>query len=75
MVSLQEMLLQTPDDQLLVLPTWPSDWDVDFVLHAPKSTIVSGRVVGGCLAALEIQPSSRWSDVKVMDPYVLPKKA
>ena len=34
MIGLQEMLMQTVGDQILLLPAWPKTWDVDFKLHA-----------------------------------------
>src|SRR5690606_23580707 len=40
MIGLQEMLMQTVDDKIYVLPAWPTDWDVDFKLHAPDNTTV-----------------------------------
>jgi hypothetical protein len=36
MIGLQEMLLQTNGDSLLLFPAWPKEWDVTFKLHAPK---------------------------------------
>jgi|GEM_PF-2627680 len=35
MIGLQEMLLQTIGDQIVLFPAWPKDWAVDFKLHAP----------------------------------------
>jgi hypothetical protein len=40
MIALQEMLLQTDGKNVLVLPAWPSDWDVHFKLHAPYGNTV-----------------------------------
>lgn len=40
MIGLQEMLLQFSGDQLLILPAWPNDWDVDFKLNAPDKKSV-----------------------------------
>jgi hypothetical protein len=63
MVQLQEMLLQTPGDNLHLFPAWPADWDVDFKLHAPQQTIVEGVLRGSKLVSLKITPESRAKDV------------
>jgi len=36
MIGLQEMLVQTIGDQIILFPAWPKEWDVDLKLHAPK---------------------------------------
>ncbi|MCX6879635.1 MAG: DUF5703 domain-containing protein [Verrucomicrobia bacterium] len=59
MVQLQDMLLQTPGDQLVLFPAWPKDWDVDFKLHAPRQTVVEGVLRDGKLLSLKITPESR----------------
>jgi len=63
MVQLQEMLLQTPGDQLNLFPAWPKEWDVDFKLHAPRQTTVEGILRGGKLVSLKVTPKSRKKDV------------
>jgi len=41
MIALQYMLLQADDQKILhLLPAWPTEWDVEFKLHAPGQTIV-----------------------------------
>ena len=64
MIGLQEMLLQTPGDRLLLLPAWPQDWDVHFKLHAPKNTTVECDLRGGKVVKLEVLPASRRKDVR-----------
>ena len=54
MVGLQEMLMQTVDDDIYVFPAWPRDWDVDFRLHAPGNAVVEGSLKGGKIAALTV---------------------
>jgi hypothetical protein len=66
MIGLQEMLLQTTDDKIYVLPTWPSDWDVDFKLNAPKSTTVECVVRKGQIEKLTVTPANRQKDVVVL---------
>lgn len=70
MVGLQEMLLQTPGDKLLLLPAWPNDWDVDFKLHAPKNTTVECEVRGGKIKKLIVLPEARKKDVEIIGPLV-----
>ena len=40
MIGLQEMLLQTNGEQILLFPAWPKEWNVHFKLHAPGETTV-----------------------------------
>jgi hypothetical protein len=65
MIGLQEMLMQTIGDEIRLLPAWPADWDVDFRLHAPQQTVVTGRVRNGEIVSLEVTPESRRKDVVV----------
>ena len=68
MVGLQEMLLQTPGDRLLLLPAWPKQWAVDFKLHAPKDTTVECAVRNGRVEQLIVWPESRRKDVELIGP-------
>ncbi len=63
MIGLQEMLLQTHDGKLHLFPSWPKDWDVEFKLHAPQKTTISGKLVEGELVGLKIVPESRVKDL------------
>jgi hypothetical protein len=63
MIGLQEMLMQTHDQIIFLLPSWPKEWDVDFKLHAPYQTTVEAKVRGGRICELEVDPESRRSDV------------
>jgi hypothetical protein len=63
MVALQEMLFQTHGEKIHLFPAWPVDWDVDFKLHAPQNTIVSGKLVDGELKGLKVIPESRKDDI------------
>ncbi len=63
MIGLQEMLLQTIGDQILLFPAWPKDWDVDFKLHAPNETTVEGVLKNGELIELRVFPENRREDV------------
>ncbi|WP_437919009.1 DUF5703 domain-containing protein [Sphingobacterium sp. LRF_L2] len=63
MVGLQEMILQTVDDKIYLFPAWPSEWDVDFKLHAPQQTTVEGKLRGGKVVDLIVMPATRKKDV------------
>jgi hypothetical protein len=63
MIALQEMLLQTPGEKILLLPAWPADWDVEFQLHAPGQTLVSALLKNGVITRLKVDPPSRRGDV------------
>jgi alpha-L-fucosidase 2 len=65
MTGLQRMLLQDNGDEIIVLPAWPKQWDVDFKLHAGMNTTVECEVRGGKVLKLEVRPRSRRPDVKV----------
>jgi len=66
MLTLQQMLLATAGDRILLLPAWPADWDVKFKLHAPQNTIVEGVYRNGRMQQLTVTPESRRKDVLVM---------
>jgi hypothetical protein len=68
MIGLQEMLMQTPGDRLLLLPGWPKDWNVSFKLHAPHNTTVEAELRNGKVTSLTVTPKSRATDVVNMLP-------
>jgi hypothetical protein len=63
--AVQAMLMQTDGREIYLLPAWPKDWNAQFKLHAPLRTVVSGKVEGGRLVQLNVQPESRRKDVNV----------
>lgn len=63
MIALQEMLLQTDGEKILLLPTWDKSWDVHFKLHAPYNTTVECKVENGEITVLKVIPESRRKDV------------
>jgi hypothetical protein len=63
LAAVQTMLLQCEGDKIFVLPAWPSDWNVDFKLHAPSKTVVEGVFKEGRLLSLKVTPESRRADV------------
>lgn len=69
MIGLQEMLLQTIGDQILLLPTWPREWDVDFKLHAPGNTTIECCFKGGEIKKLKVTPYFRLKDITTTYKY------
>lgn len=65
MIGLQEMLLQTVGDTILLLPSWPAETDVHFRLHAPARTEVEVKWENGGLKELKVTPEERIKDVIV----------
>jgi len=66
MIGLQEMLMQTIGDEIVLFPAWPKEWDVDFKLHAPENTTVEVRLKDGEMIFLKVTPDERKRDVKNM---------
>jgi hypothetical protein len=65
MKAVQAMLLQTEGDRIYLLPAWPGDWNAEFKLHAPRRTVIEGRVAGGKVVDLKVTPAERRGDVIV----------
>jgi len=65
MIGLQEMLIQTGDDRILLLPAWPKEWEVEFKLYAPEKTVVVGTVKEGKVLKLNVSPEKRRTDVVI----------
>eukprot|EP01061_Rhynchopus_euleeides_P013976 TRINITY_DN24258_c0_g1_i1.p1 TRINITY_DN24258_c0_g1~~TRINITY_DN24258_c0_g1_i1.p1 ORF type:complete len:746 (+),score=278.81 TRINITY_DN24258_c0_g1_i1:49-2286(+) len=51
-----------PEHSLVLLPSWPCSWDVDFKVHGPLGTVVEGRLVSGVLS-YTVSPQSRAAHV------------
>ncbi len=64
-IGLQEMLLQTNGDSILLFPTWPKDWDVRFKLYAPKQTVIEAELINGEYKILSVEPKTREKDIVV----------
>ncbi|MFK7962069.1 MAG: DUF5703 domain-containing protein [Phycisphaerales bacterium] len=74
LIGLQEMLMQTVDDAIILLPAWPAGWDVDFRLHAPRQTVVTGSVRDGTVVELEVVPAERRADVHIAGANPAPSR-
>lgn len=59
MIGLQEMLLQTNGEQILLFPAWSKEWDIHFKLHAPGETTVEATLKDGKVTDLKVLPESR----------------
>lgn len=66
MIGLQEMLLQTNGEQILLFPAWPKEWNVHFKLHAPGETTVEATLKNGKVTDLKVLPKSREKDIVIM---------
>jgi len=63
MIGLQEMLMQTTDDKIILFPAWPKSWDVSFKLYAPKNTTVECIYQNGKVTSMKITPENRRKDL------------
>lgn len=64
--ALVYMLLAPKDDEqegVLLLPAWPCEWDVQFKLHAPRRTVIEGRLLAGALS-FTVSPPERAAAVQ-----------
>ena len=68
--ALQYMLIQRVDgegtedgDDVLLLPAWPCEWDVEFKVHAPRNAVVTGSLKNGTLA-YSVVPGDRQAHVR-----------
>lgn len=66
MIGLQEMLLQTNGEQILLFPAWPKEWDIHFKLHAPGETTVEATLKDGKVTDLKVLPESRKKNIIIM---------
>lgn len=69
MLGLQEMLMHTIGDTILLFPAWPEDWDVDFKLHAPRQTTVQARLRNGQIEELIVTPEERREDLIISPAF------
>ncbi len=62
-LTLQTMLLQNTEEKILLLPSWPKDWNVEFKLHARGNTVVEADFFGGKLNRVKVKPANRSSQI------------
>jgi alpha-L-fucosidase 2 len=58
MSALQFMLLQCAGTNILLLPSWPPSWNVDFKLNAPGNSSVRLILTNGTVTQLTVSPST-----------------
>jgi hypothetical protein len=68
LIGLQEMLLQTPGNEIRLLPAWPKGWDVNFKLHAPENTVIECVYRAGKLEKMDVTPKRRAQDIITLTP-------
>ena len=66
-MATRALKMQTDGEKMFILPAWPKDWDVDFRLHAPRRTVLEGKVRGGKMVDLKVTPAWRKKDVILPD--------
>ncbi|WP_156817261.1 DUF5703 domain-containing protein [Rubritalea marina] len=66
MIALQRMIMLPEGEKIHLLPAWPSDWNAEFKLNAPKNTVVEAKVEGGKVVELKVTPESRRKDVVII---------
>lgn len=66
MIGLQNMLLQTHGDSILLFPAWPLEWNVRFKLHAPGNTVIEAGVNEGKAVIYQVIPEERKKDIQMM---------
>ncbi|MCX6925378.1 MAG: DUF5703 domain-containing protein, partial [Verrucomicrobia bacterium] len=54
--TVQTMLMQCEGKQIILFPAWPKEWDVEFKLHAPHQTEVTGQLRQGKVVSLKVSP-------------------
>ena len=66
MIGLQEMLLQTNGELILLFQAWPLASHVHNKLHAHGKTTLAATLKEGKVTDLKVSPESRKKDVVIM---------
>ena len=61
---LQEMVMQTENNNIYILPSFPKEWNVTFKLHPDKRTTVEAEYEHGELTYLKVTPDSEKIRIK-----------
>jgi len=67
MMALQNMLIQNVGNNIYVIPSFPSTWSVDYKLEAYGNTTVRLKSAGHTISRLDVNPSSRKTDIILPD--------
>ncbi|MEO6638129.1 MAG: hypothetical protein ABIN25_07615 [Ginsengibacter sp.] len=65
MIGLQEMLMQTDGNRILLFPSWPAGKAVHFKLNAPYNTTVEAELKDQKIVMLKVSPEERRKDVEL----------
>lgn len=71
MTTVQEMLLQSVGEKIIICPALPHDWEGSFRLRAAGNTTVTAWIRGGKIASYQVEPYSRRSDVVLGEGWQL----
>ena len=63
MIGLQTMLVRYEGRRIILFPTWPDEWDVNFRVHLPYETVLQGELEDGEVVSLRANPSDRLEDI------------
>ena len=63
MRALQNMIIQTEGRNIYILPAWPDHWDLEFRVHAPYNTTITGFVRDGEMVKMHVEPQERLKDI------------
>ena len=71
LTTMQEMLLQSVGDKIIVCPALPKSWSGKFRLHAAHNTTVTASLKDGAVEWMTVDPSSRAKDVEFGEGWSL----
>ena len=67
MIALQSMLVQYDGRRIMLFPTWPEEWNVEFRVHLPYETTLTGRLQEGEVQTLTASPGNREADIEYLN--------
>lgn len=65
MIQLQEMLVQSEENQIILFPCWPEEADVSFRLYAHGKTCVECDYKNGKIIKLQVTPKEHMSWIRI----------
>lgn len=71
LTTVEEMLLQSVGDKIILCPAVPHDWEGTFRLRAARNTTVTAGLRGGKVAGYTVEPAGRRKDVVLGDGWQL----
>ena len=67
MIALQSMLVQYDGRRIMLFPTWPEEWNVEFRVHLPYETTLTGKRQEGEVQTLTASPGDREADLEYLN--------